>query len=117
MNRKKISVAIDKEINDKLEANSHNKSKLINRLLDKWLKSEKKDINKFTKKQDLSYFRDIYNKRNIMRTETTIDEKKQKVSITISPEINKQLEELRVNKSKLINWLLQEYFTQIDHEE
>jgi hypothetical protein len=50
MNRKKISVAIDKEINDKLEANSHNKSKLINRLLDKWLKSEKKDVNKFTKK-------------------------------------------------------------------
>lgn len=51
-----------------------------------------------------------------MRKEMTIDEKKQKVSITISPEINEQLEELRVNKSKLINWLLQEYFTQINHE-
>jgi len=46
----KISIAIDKEINDKLESNSSNKSKLINRLLDKWLKSEKKDVNKFTKK-------------------------------------------------------------------
>jgi hypothetical protein len=49
-----------------------------------------------------------------MRKEMTIDEKKQKVSITISPEIDKQLEELKVNKSKLINWLLQEYFTQIN---
>ena len=51
-----------------------------------------------------------------MRKEMTIDEKKQKVSITILPKINEQLEELKVNKSKLINWLLQEYFSQIKHE-
>ena len=39
--------------------------------------------------------------------------KKRKVSITISPEINEQLDELKVNKSKLINWLLQEHFNEI----
>jgi hypothetical protein len=46
----KISIAVDKEINDNLESNSYNKSKLINTLLDKWLKSDKKNVNKFTKK-------------------------------------------------------------------
>jgi hypothetical protein len=39
-----------------------------------------------------------------------IGEKKVKISITIIPEIDCQLEELKINKSKLINWLLAEYF-------
>ena len=42
------------------------------------------------------------------------EEKKRKFSITISPKINEQLEELKINKSKLINWLLQEHFNQIN---
>jgi hypothetical protein len=57
---------------------------------------------------------DIYNKTDIMaRKKMTEEEKKRKFSITITPEINKQLEELKINKSKLINWLLQEHFNQI----
>jgi hypothetical protein len=42
------------------------------------------------------------------------EEKKRKFSITISPENNRQLEELKINKSKLINWLLQEHFNQLN---
>jgi hypothetical protein len=42
------------------------------------------------------------------------DEKKCKISITLLPEINKELEELKINKSKLINWVLQEYFNLIE---
>jgi hypothetical protein len=49
-----------------------------------------------------------------MRKRMTESEKKQKISITITPEINEQLEDLRVNKSKLINWLLQEHFNQLN---
>jgi len=41
------------------------------------------------------------------------EEKKIKFSITINPEINDQLEELKINKSKLINWLLAEHFNTI----
>jgi hypothetical protein len=48
--------------------------------------------------------------RQLMKSE----EIKRKFTITINPEINKELEELNVNKSKLINWLLQEHFNQID---
>lgn len=56
-------------------------------------------------------FRDIYNKRDIMgRKKIKTEEKKFKFSITILPEINVQLNELMVNKSKLINWLLIEHF-------
>ena len=51
-NRAKIGVSIDKEIDDKLENNSYNKSKLINSLLKKWLKSDKKELNNFKKKLD-----------------------------------------------------------------
>ena len=43
-----------------------------------------------------------------------VDEKKDKLSITINPEINNQLEGLKVNKSKLINWLLLEHFNKIN---
>jgi hypothetical protein len=43
-----------------------------------------------------------------------IIEKKQKFSITISPKINEELNDLNINKSKLINWLLQEYFNQMN---
>ena len=49
-NRAKITVAIDPKIDEKLENDNYNKSKLINSLLDKWLKSDKKDVNKFIKK-------------------------------------------------------------------
>jgi len=38
------------------------------------------------------------------------EEKKIKFSITINPKTNNQLEELKINKSKLINWLLTEHF-------
>ena len=42
------------------------------------------------------------------------EKKKHKISITILPEINKELGELKINKSKLINWLLNEYFNLIE---
>jgi hypothetical protein len=49
-NPTKITIAIDPKIDERLETNSYNKSKLINSLLGKWLKSDKKDVNKFIKK-------------------------------------------------------------------
>jgi len=49
-NRAKITIAVDQQIDEKLEELSYNKSKLINSLLDKWLKSDKKDVKNFTKK-------------------------------------------------------------------
>jgi len=51
-NRAKITIAIDRKINEELEKANYNKSKLINSLLDKWLKSDKKNIKNFTKKYD-----------------------------------------------------------------
>jgi hypothetical protein len=58
---------------------------------------------------------DIYNKTNIMpRKRMTPEEKMRKFSITINPEINKQLEDLKINKSKLINWLLIEHLSQME---
>jgi hypothetical protein len=51
-NKTKIGLSIDKEINDKLEEGKYNKSKLINSLLDKWIKLDKKDIKKLIKKSD-----------------------------------------------------------------
>lgn len=51
-NRAKITIAVDQKIDEELEKANFNKSKLINSLLSKWLKSEKKDIKKFTKKCD-----------------------------------------------------------------
>lgn len=47
--------------------------------------------------------------RKLMKSEN----RKIKFSITINPDINNQLEELKINKSKLINWLLQEYFNKM----
>lgn len=44
------------------------------------------------------------------RKKITSDVKKVKISITILPEVNEQLEDLKINKSKLINWLLIEHF-------
>lgn len=49
-NRDKIGISIDKKIDDELEKNNYNKSKLINSLLDKWLKSDNKNLNEFQKK-------------------------------------------------------------------
>ena len=50
-NRAKITVAVDPKIDEELEKNSYNKSKLINLLLSKWIKSEKKELKNFTKKE------------------------------------------------------------------
>jgi hypothetical protein len=47
--------------------------------------------------------------RKLMKPE----DRKTKFSVTINPEINNQLEDLKINKSKLINWLLQEHFNQL----
>jgi hypothetical protein len=51
-NRAKITIAVDSKIDEELEKSNYNKSKLINSLLSKWLKSENKDVKKFTKKCD-----------------------------------------------------------------
>jgi len=59
-------------------------------------------------------FLSIYNKVNIMgRKVLNEQQKKRKITITISPEINGELDNLKLNKSKLINWLLREYFNEI----
>ena len=44
------------------------------------------------------------------------EENKIKISLTILPEVNTQLEDLKVNKSKLINWLLVEHFYNYGNE-
>jgi len=44
------------------------------------------------------------------------EEKKIKFSITILPEVNEQLEDLKINKSKLINWLLIEHFNNYENK-
>lgn len=46
----KINISIDNEIKKKLDDGDYNKSKLINRLLEEWLKTEKDNINLFVKK-------------------------------------------------------------------
>ena len=51
-NRSKITVAVDSKVDEELEKFSYNKSKLINSLLSKWVKSEKKELKNFTKKED-----------------------------------------------------------------
>jgi hypothetical protein len=51
-NRTKIGLAIDSEIDKKLDKFNYNKSKLINSLLNKWLKSEKDNIKTFQKNND-----------------------------------------------------------------
>ena len=51
-NRAKITVAVNPKIYEELEKNNYNKSKLINSLLNKWVKSEKKELKNFTKKED-----------------------------------------------------------------
>jgi len=47
------------------------------------------------------------------RKKNTYGNNKSKISITILPEINLQLEDLKINKSKLINWLLVGHFNKI----
>jgi len=48
------------------------------------------------------------------RKTKTLDEKKGKLSITVSTtNYQKMIEEKGINKSKLINWLLEEYFNSI----
>lgn len=44
------------------------------------------------------------------------EERKKKICITISQRVNYELEEMKINKSKLINWLLNEHFNLISHE-
>lgn len=48
-NRSNIGIAVDTDIKEKLERESFNKSKLINSLLGKWLRSERKNIKNFIK--------------------------------------------------------------------
>lgn len=50
-NKDQIGITINKDINDKLDKDSINKSKLINSLLCEWIK-DKKNIKDFTKKSD-----------------------------------------------------------------
>ena len=50
--------------------------------------------------------------RNLMK----IEDRKSKITISIDVEINKQLDELKINKSKLINWLLLEHFNLVNNE-
>lgn len=59
-------------------------------------------------------FLSIYDKVNIMgRKVLKEQQKKRKITISISPEINGELDDMKLNKSKLINWLLQEHFNEI----
>jgi len=50
-NKDQIGITINKDINDKLEKESVNKSKLINTLLVEWM-NDKKNMKDFTKKSD-----------------------------------------------------------------
>jgi hypothetical protein len=54
-------------------------------------------------KSYFSIFRDIYYKTKNMET-------KEKISITIDTEIYEKLLDQKINKSKLINWLLQQHY-------
>lgn len=49
-NKETISISIDKELNELLDEDSTNKSKLINRLLKDYLKDNNPDKKKFNKK-------------------------------------------------------------------
>jgi hypothetical protein len=49
------------------------------------------------------------------RKSKTQEEKKGKLSVTISIENFNKMERDGVNKSKLINWLLEEYFNILNH--
>lgn len=50
-NKDQIGITINKDINDNLEKENINKSKIINSLLIEWMK-DKKNIKDFTKKSD-----------------------------------------------------------------
>lgn len=50
--KSKINITINRDIDEKLEENNYNKSKLINSLLEKWIKFDKKGLNNFKKKCD-----------------------------------------------------------------
>jgi len=49
------------------------------------------------------------------RKSKTLEEKKGKLSITISEENHNQLVKDGINKSQLINWLLGQHFNTINH--
>lgn len=40
-------------------------------------------------------------------------DKKVKIAITINQEINTKLEDEKINKSKLINWLLEQHYNDL----
>ncbi len=48
------------------------------------------------------------------RKKIKIENKKVKISISILPKINNRLDNLSINKSKLINKLLQEYLKSLN---
>ncbi len=43
------------------------------------------------------------------RKKMLLEEKKIKITLCIDPKIDLELEDLKINKSKLINWLLAEH--------
>jgi hypothetical protein len=49
------------------------------------------------------------------RKKINTEEKKQHLSVVISPENFNRLKNLELNESKFINWLLEEHFNQIEN--
>lgn len=49
------------------------------------------------------------------RKTKTIDEKKDKISVSISKENHEAMAADGINKSKLINWLLEQYFNSLNN--
>lgn len=50
------------------------------------------------------------------RKQLKSEDKKKKLSITISSDNNKTLKKDGINKSKLINWLLVEFFNSVKND-
>lgn len=47
------------------------------------------------------------------RTKMNDGDKKRKITVSITPQMDDKLEELKINKSKLINWLLEQHFDKL----
>ncbi len=86
--------------------------------LKKKLKINQKKSNKFnTFTQNLDIYRyNVYVTPNIMgRKVKTIEEKKDKISVSISKENYEAMTSEGINKSKLINWLLEQHFNSLNN--
>ena len=106
---KKISIALDPEILKKLDDGKFNKSKLIDSLLSEHFKNKIRTNTNFSEK---SWYLLYINITIMGRKQKSIEDKKKKLSISISEENYQLLNQ--ENKSKLINWLLVEYFTKFN---